>query len=289
MSNADRGHIADRLCSAIEAAGAPACVGLDPAMEKLPASIRQSATSDSHAIETFSMGVLDAAQGVVPAVKIQSACYERLGSAGFAAMERVAQRARAMGFLVILDAKRGDIGVSAQHYAHTAFNTIGADAVTVSAFMGPDTVEPFLAAQYADRGVFVLVRTSNPGSDSVQSRRLEDGRTVAQLMADHAATLGERHIGESGYSSVGAVVAATKPDDAAALRQRMPRQIFLVPGFGAQGGTVESVRALFNEDGRGALITASRSVIYGFDDSDADWTAGVRRAAEGFVEQLRSI
>jgi orotidine-5'-phosphate decarboxylase len=288
LSNADRGRFADRLCSAIETTGAPACVGLDPAIEKLPAAVRRSAKNDADAIERFSMGVLDAAHGVVPAIKLQSACYERLGSAGFAAMERVTRRAREMGFLVILDAKRGDIGISALHYAHMAFNAIGADAVTVSAYLGPDTVEPFLAEQYADRGVFILVRTSNPGSDGVQSRRLEDGRTVAQLIADHVATLGEKYIGESGYSSVGAVVAATKPDDAAALRKRMPRQIFLVPGFGAQGGTVETVRALFNKDGKGALITASRSVIYGFSDEDADWTEGVRRAAEGFVEELRS-
>ncbi len=284
-----KSHAADRLCSAITETGAPACVGLDPVVERLPESVRSGAASDADAIEAFSNGVLDAAQGIAPAVKLQSACYERHGSAGFAALERVMQRARSMGFVTILDAKRGDIGVSAEHYAHLAFNVMGADFVTVSAYMGADTVRPFLAEQYQDRGVFALVRTSNPGSDGVQSRRLEDGRSVAQLVADHVATLGDSNIGGAGYSNVGAVVAATKPEDAAALRQRMPEQIFLVPGFGAQGGTVETVRALFDERGMGALITASRSVIYGFDESDADWTAGVRRAAEGFIEQLRAL
>lgn len=282
-------HGADRLCSAITETGAPACVGLDPVIEKLPESVCNGAANDADAIEAFSNGVLDAVQGIAPAVKMQSACYERHGSAGFAALERVMRRANEMGFVTILDAKRGDIGVSAEHYAHLAFNVMHADFVTVSAYMGADTVQPFLAEQYQDRGVFALVRTSNPGSDGVQSRRLEDGRSVAQLVADHMATLGGSNVGGAGYSNVGAVVAATKPDDAAALRQRMPQQIFLVPGFGAQGGTVETVRALFDDNGMGALITASRSVIYGFAEPDTDWTAGVRRAAEGFVEELRVL
>lgn len=289
MSAAGAPHFADRLCSAIDAAGAPACVGLDPVLDKLPRSVVDSASSDADAIERFSAGVLDAVHGVVPAVKLQSACFERFGSAGFAALERTAQQARSMGFVVILDAKRGDIGVSAEHYAHAAFTTLGADAVTVSPYMGADTIEPFLTNSYADRGVFALVRTSNPGSDAVQSRRLEDGRTVAQMIADHVATLGEPNVGESGYSNVGAVVAATKPQDAAALRARMPRQIFLVPGFGAQGGSAETVSALFNDDGRGSLITASRSVIYASIEDDDHWTDGVRRAAEGFVAELRGL
>jgi len=282
-------HAADRLCSAITDAGAPACIGLDPVLDRLPKPVLAAAKDDAEAIETFSNGVLDAARGIAPAVKLQSACYERHGSAGFAALERVMQRAKSMGFVTILDAKRGDIGVSAEHYAHAAFNIMDADFVTVNAYMGADTVQPFLAEQYQDRGVFALVRTSNPGSDGVQSRRLEDGRTVAQLVADHVATLGGANVGGAGYSNVGAVVAATKPEDAAALRQRMPEQVFLVPGFGAQGGTVETVRALFDERGMGALITASRSVIYGFGEDDADWTAGVRRAAEGFVEELHRL
>ena len=284
-----REHFADRLCSAIESAGAPACVGLDPVLEKLPRAVRDAPTIDADAIEHFCMGVLEAIDGVIPAVKLQSACFERLGAPGFAVLERVANKAKTMGFIVIYDAKRGDIGVTAAHYTRAAFNVLGADAVTVNPYMGPDAIEAFLAPEYADRGVFALVRTSNPGSDAVQSHKLEDGRTVAQMIADHTATLGEANIGKSGYSNVGAVVAATKPEDAAVLRKRMPRQFFLVPGFGAQGGTAETVRALFNTNGQGALITASRSVIYGFEEGDADWLGAVRKAAEGFAKSLEKI
>jgi orotidine-5'-phosphate decarboxylase len=243
-------------------------------------------------VERFSVGVLDAVRGIVPAVKVQSACYERFGAPGFAAMERVCAHAKKTGLIVVLDAKRGDIGVSARHYAHAAFHRIGADALTVSPYLGMDTLEPMaarFAQEYPDRGLFVLVRTSNPGSDGVQNQRLADGRTVAQAMGAMVATLGEKSVGASGYSSVGAVVAATKPDDARAMREAMARQIFLVPGFGAQGGTVETVRALFHEGRHGALITASRSVIFAFGKGESDWTNSIARAAKGFVGDLRGI
>ncbi len=288
-------NFADRLCAAIERLDAPACVGLDPVVENLPDELRAKATDDDSSaamIERFSMGVLDAVRGIVPAVKVQSACYERFGAPGFASMERVCGHATKNGLLVVLDAKRGDIGVSARHYAHAAFPRIGADALTVSPYLGMDTLEPMAAGfaqEYPDRGLFVLVRTSNPGSDGVQNQRLADGRTVAQSMGAMVATFGERSVGASGYSSVGAVVAATKPDDARAMREAMPRQIFLVPGFGAQGGTVETVRALFHENRRGALITASRSVIFAFGKGEKDWTGAIANAARGFVAELRAI
>lgn len=288
-------NFADRLCAAMERLDAPACVGLDPVVESLPDDLRAQARDDDSSaamIERFSMGVLDAVRGVVPAVKVQSACYERFGAPGFGAMERVCAHAKKNDLLVVLDAKRGDIGVSARHYAHAAFNRIGADALTVSPYLGMDTLEPMapgLAAEYPDNGLFVLVRTSNPGSDGVQNQRLADGRTVAQAMGAMVATLGERSVGGSGYSSVGAVVAATKPEDARAMRDAMPRQIFLVPGFGAQGGTVETVRALFHEGRRGALITASRSVIFAFGKGEKDWTGAIANAAREFVGELKGI
>jgi orotidine-5'-phosphate decarboxylase len=270
-------------------------VGLDPVVENLPDELRAQARDDESSaamVERFSVGVLDAVRGIVPAVKVQSACYERFGAPGFAAMERVCAHAKKTGLIVVLDAKRGDIGVSARHYAHAAFNRIGADALTVSPYLGMDTLEPMaagLAQEYPDRGLFVLVRTSNPGSDGVQNQRLASGQTVAQAMGAMVATLGEKSVGASGYSSVGAVVAATKPDDARAMRDAMPKQIFLVPGFGAQGGTVETVRALFHKGRRGALITASRSVIFAFEKGEKDWTNSIANAARGFVEELRGI
>jgi orotidine-5'-phosphate decarboxylase len=274
------GRAADRLIDAMRRAGAPACVGLDPVLERLPDRAHEADPAAS--IETFCLGVIEAIEGVVGVVKPQSACFERYGSAGLAALERVVRRARALGFFVILDAKRGDIGTTAEHYAAFAFDAIGADAVTVNPYMGFDTIEPFLRD---DRAVFALVRTSNPGSDAIQSIATEPGETVAETVAKGLAELGESRVGERGYSDLGAVVAATKPDDAARLRELMPRQIFLVPGFGAQGGTVETVRALFRE-GAGAVINASRSVLYP-SGSTGDWRADVRAAAQALAAQTR--
>lgn len=265
-------HGADRLCAAIERAGSPACVGLDPVLGRLPEEVRSG--DDVAAIEAFCIGVLDAVAGVVGVVKPQSACFERYGSAGVAALERVCARARELGFFIILDAKRGDIGVTAEHYAAYAYDAMGADAVTVSPYMGFDTIEPF---RRAGRMVFALVRTSNSGSDAVQS----DG--VAERIARGVAEAGASGTGERGWSDLGAVVAATKPADAAQMRELMREQIFLVPGFGAQGGTAETVRELF-VGGAGAVVNASRSVLY--PASDGDWQDAVRGAAEEFASQV---
>ncbi len=288
-------RFSDRLIEAVERAGAPACVGLDPVYERIPSCVRDGATSTTGAIEAYCQHVLDAIEGVVGVVKLQSACFERYGAEGVGVLQRVATSARHRGLVVILDAKRGDIDLSAEHYAWAAFDEeqgVGADALTVNAYLGADTVEPYLkwsAGRDGTRGVFVLVRTSNPGSDGVQRTSLEGGRSVAEMMAELTARLGRDHVGEHGYSDVGAVVAATKPGDAAALRERMGEQIFLVPGYGAQGGTKRTVRALFHERGRGAIVTASRSVIYAFDADDAHWVDSVRSAAEDFADQIRAL
>lgn len=276
-----KAHFGDRLADAISQAGSPACVGIDPVIDRLPHELRERSSGDASAIQTFVAGVLDSVADLVPAVKFQAACFERLGAAGWAALERGCAQARERGLLVILDAKRGDIGLTAQHYARAA-TRLGADAITLNPYLGPDTIAPYLDEGL---GVFVLVRTSNPQSDAVQSAALADGRTVAELIADLVAELGRARVGASGLSDVGAVVAATNPDDAASLRVRMPHAHFLVPGFGAQGGTVESIRGLFRPDRSGALVTASRSVLY--PERATDWRAAIRSAAESFVESLR--
>jgi len=225
---------------------------------------------------------VEAVADVVPAVKLQSACFERYGAPGWAALELAGAEARERGLLVILDAKRGDIGISATHYAAAAA-ALGAHALTVNAYLGPETVEPYLEAGL---GVFVLVRTSNPDSDAVQSSPLEDGRTVAEMMADLVTTLGASRRGERGLSDVGAVVAATKPADAASLRARMPDTPFLVPGFGAQGGSSETIRGLRRPAGDGGLlVSASRSVIY--PDAARPDTAG-RPVQDDWREQVRA-
>jgi orotidine-5'-phosphate decarboxylase len=289
-ANAGRQHAADRLLAAIERVGSPVCVGIDPVLDRLPAALR---AADCHpdacvaAIRSFSLGVLDAVAPHAACVKFQSACFERYGAPGVDALQSVIEAARERDLQVVLDAKRGDISLSAQHYAHAAFGEPGtADWLTINSYFGDDGIRPFLQPGH---GLFALVRTSNPGGDRVQAARLQDGRTVAELVAALVAEVGAGVVGDGGYSAVGAVVAATKPDETAALRALMPQQIFLVPGFGAQGGDAESVRSCFAADGRGAIVTASRSVIYAFSNGQSDWMGAVGDAAALFAEQVAGI
>ncbi|MBX3403927.1 MAG: orotidine-5'-phosphate decarboxylase [Phycisphaeraceae bacterium] len=289
-------HFADTLAEAIDRCGAPACVGLDPVLEKIPQSSLDSTAreggDDVEALGDFCIGVLSAVRDAgVTVVKPQSACFERHGAPGFVQLERVVAEAHRLGLLVILDAKRGDIGVSAQHYAAWVFDHLDAHAVTVSPYLGPDTLEPFVRD---GRGMFVLVRTSNPESDTVQSPILADGRSIAELMADTVREIGDHRRGGRGLSDIGAVVGATKAAEAAALRRRMPDQFFLVPGFGAQGGTIDDVRRMMREGARtpgelGVVVNASRSVIYAPAHPGEPWQGAVRAAAESLVRELREL
>lgn len=268
------------------------CVGLDPVLECLPSVLSGTPTER---IEAWCGGVLEAVAEHTPAVKPQLACFERYGAKGYTVYERVVSHARSLGLIVIADGKRGDIGLSSAHYAAGMLTgEHAADALTVNAYLGADGLEPFAdAAQQAGAGLFALVRTSNPGGDALQGLSLADGRTVSQAVAQIVADLGASkpgYVGGSGYSLLGAVVGATKPQDAAALRERMPQQLFLVPGFGAQGGKPEDVKACFKPDGTGAIITASRSVIYAHEkDTSVDWRTAVGKAAAEFNRQIASI
>jgi len=291
-------HFSDVLLERIERAGAPVCVGFDPVFERLPEDVRRGVGPSEQegrleAIRRFADGLFDVVAADVPCVKVQSACFERYGSAGVAAYEDVLEAARGRGLLVIGDVKRGDIGTSAAHYAAGLLGGgRGADALTVSAYFGDDGLRPFCdRAAEAGGGVFALVRTSNPGGDAIQALPLADGRTVAAAVAQQVAALGAEAswTGARGYSLLGAVVGATKPADAARLRTVMERQIFLVPGFGAQGGGVEGVRACFREDGTGALVTASRSVIYAHEASGrGDWRRAVRTAVADMADRVNA-
>ena len=286
-------HFADRFLKAAREKGAPVCVGLDPVLERLPDEVPGNTALAR--IESWCLGILDAVAEHVPAVKPQLACFERYGSAGFAVYERLVDRARALGLIVIADAKRGDIGLSSAHYAAGFFESgHPADALTVNAYLGADGLEPFAdAAAKAGAGLFALVRTSNPGGDALQSLHLADRRTVSQVVGQIVAELGAQkpeYIGESGYSLLGAVVGATKPDDAMRLRQLMPHQLFLVPGFGAQGGDAHDVKACFNPDQTGAIITASRSIIYAHNHHpNQPWQSSVATAAQDFNQQIKAI
>ncbi len=275
--------------------------------ERLPDSVAgkhagspTSAAVAADALYDFSVRVLRAVADHVPCVKPQSACFERYLWPGVEAYHKVVRAAKEMGLLVIGDAKRGDIGLSSRHYAHgclasTGFEDTGdlpgPDALTVNAYLGMDGIEPFAeVAAEQEKGLFALVRTSNPGGDALQSLTLGDGISVAEAVAKLIAQAGSAagYIGREGYSLLGAVVGATKPRDAQRLRELMPQQVFLVPGFGAQGGSAEDVRACFNADGQGAIVTASRSIIYAFDRDDPDWESSVSRAAVEMKEQVNA-
>ncbi len=279
----------DRLLDRVASVGSPVCIGLDPVATKLPEQLRASAGTDAEAVEAFCCGIIEACAPFAGAFKPQSACFERLGVQGIAAMERVIALARKQGVPVVLDAKRGDIGISATHYAE-AVRAIGADAVTVNAYLGPSTVLPYLEAGL---GVFVLVRTSNPDSDEVQSQELKSGESVAEHMARLVRTIGSGFVSQSGVSAAGAVVGLTKSADGARLRELMPEQVFLVPGYGAQGGGASDLKALLSSDaqipGRGVLVNASRSVIYAEARGNESWQDAVAREAMAMHADLKSV
>jgi orotidine-5'-phosphate decarboxylase len=279
-------HPADALADAVLKAGSPVCVGLDPVIEQLPGEIRARHHEPLAAIGEFCRGVLQAVSGIVPAIKVQSACFERYGGKGVTLMEEICEAAAAHGMVVIWDSKRGDIGISASHYAAAA-KRMHAHFVTVSGYLGPSGVSPFLDAGL---GAFVLVRTSNPDSDSVQSHQLVGGKRVCEMMATLTASMGDSRVGTHGWSSVGAVVGATKASDGAALRALMPRQIFLIPGYGAQGGTAADIRAMLGQGpGSGVLVTSSRAIIYAPQEMGKPWNQAVRSAAERLASEIALV
>ncbi len=271
---------AKRLVEAMDRSGGAACVGLDPVLDRLPGG------RSIDAVRSFSLGVIDAVADHVACVKVQSACYERHGPEGVAIVDDVLAAAAERNLPVILDAKRGDIGVSAAHYAAAAFKRRGPapDWLTVNGWLGRETMRPYLE----HGGVFVLVRTSNPGAGEVQQLTLADGRTMSEAMADLVAAMAADRPAWQGWTDVGAVVGATHPSEAESLRDRMPGVILLVPGIGAQGGAVQDCKPLFGPDGHGALLTASRSVIYAEPKAGEDWTAAVSRAAPELAEESRT-
>jgi len=272
-------HPADRMCVAIDRVGTPLCVGIDPVLDRLPTVLQTLPPIE--AIQSFCTGIIDAIATEAVAVKFQSACFERFGFKGVELLGQLKVLANDAKLQVILDVKRGDIGISAEHYAVAATADGPCDWVTVNPYLGVDGIKPFLDAGL---GVFCLVRTSNPSGDDIQQQGLNDGRTVAESIADILYTLGNNYLGDSGWSSVGAVVGATNPQEALTLRSRMVNQIFLMPGIGAQGATPEMVSGCFG-DGHGALATASRSVIY--PPKESDWQTDIANAAKTLAGELQ--
>lgn len=280
----------DRLIEAINNVQNPSVVGLDPTEALVPPQVvasfadevRDSVDSPEElpaaqlavAYFEFNRTIIDAVADIVPAVKPQIAMYEALGPAGVDVYTMTCEYAAQQGLYVLGDIKRGDIGSTAAAYAHhlngvaaagedgTAYDPWHEDAVTVNPYLGTDGITPFVnAAAEADKDIFVLVRTSNPSSSELQMLDLADGTKVYEHVADLVEGWGAETIGAHGYSRVGAVVGATHPEEGRALRARMPHTFFLVPGYGAQGGTAADVAGMFDAEGSGAIVNSSRGII----------------------------
>lgn len=284
---------ADRLARAVEERRSQLVVGLDPRLELLPLEVRGDAhlgrEAQAGAYERFCRGLIDAVCPYVVAVKPQIAFFEALGADGVRAFEEVCDYARTAGLLVVADAKRGDIGSTARAYASAYLEPREsspplADALTVSAYLGRDSLEPFVAAcRRFGSGIFCLVKTSNAGGADVQDLILSDGSLVWQQVARLVAELGEGLVGECGLSSVGAVVGATFPRAVSEARRLLPQAVLLLPGVGAQGATPADVARAFTSGPASALVTVSRSVIYAYRFQGDDW----RRAAAAEAARLR--
>ena len=281
---------ADRLADAVERKRTQVVVGLDPVLDMLPVELRGEAVAGraaaASAVERFCVGIVDAVAPYVVAVKPQIAFFEALGSDGWRALEQVTAYAREAGLLVIGDAKRGDVGSTARAYAAAFLERHDGqaplvDALTVSPFLGRDSLDPFFAAcRREGAGVFLLVRTSNPGAAELQDAALSDGRPLWLQGAGRVAPWGEDRVGAGGLASVGAVVGATVPRIVGEARRQMPRAIILLPGVGAQGATPADVARAFTSGPSSALVNASRSVIYAYRDAPAeDWRAAAAAEA----------
>lgn len=297
----------ERLASAVADRSSQLVLGLDPDPARLwPRALELAggagdppvppAQRAALAVAIHCTLAIEAAGEHCVAVKPQVACFERLGAPGWAALAEVVQRAREHGLLVIADAKRGDIDVSAAAYAQAFFGehptpfgpvaSLGADALTVSPLLGADSLAPILAcAREVGGGLFVLVRTSNPGAADVQELRLTAGDTVSERLAELVERLGAAPGSTSSLSDVGAVVGATAPEWIARLRELMPTAVFLLPGVGAQGGRVEDLAPAFASGPAGGLVTASRAIVRAHEQHGGDPAAAAHREAARLRER----
>jgi orotidine-5'-phosphate decarboxylase len=301
----------DRVADAVAARQSQLVLGLDPDPARLwpgaadlsdvdPARMPGPTYRAAIAVERHCITVIEALAQQCVAVKLQVACFERLGAPGWAAMVNTGRAAREHGLLVIADGKRGDIDVSAAAYGQAFFGVwatpfgevadVEADALTVNPLLGADALAPLLTrARQFGGGLFVLVRTSNPGASDVQDLELRDGSTVSDRLATMVGELGAGGEGRSGLSDVGAVVGATVPDRIESLRQRMPAAILLLPGVGPQGGSVEGLAPAFAPGPAGGLVTASRAIVDAHRELGGDPTAMAQRQAARLRETVWAL
>jgi len=255
---------ADILYEKIEKTGNPTVMGLDPRIEYVPDSIRENTNSDASAVLNFNLKLIDTLNDIIPAVKFQSAYYELLGPIGAITLQQSMAYAKSVGLVVILDAKRNDIGSTAKAYAEAYLGDkhYAADALTVNGYLGTDGIKPFSdICEAKGKGIFILVKTSNPSSGELQDMKLYDGMTVYEKMAELVNGWGKEIVGKHGYSSIGAVVGATYPEELGKLRKIMPKAMLLVPGYGAQGGGANDVKDGFDSKGNGAIVNSSRGLM----------------------------
>ena len=300
-----------KLIGEIRKKDAPVVVGLDPNLSFIPKHLLKQARSladdsflpyadrDSivaaEAVWLFNKAIVDAVCDIVPAVKPQIAMYEQFGIPGLAVYYRTIEYCRSKGLIVIGDVKRGDIGSTSEAYArgHLTDKAFSVDFATVNPYLGSDGVMPFIKiCKEYDRGIFVLVKTSNPSSGEFQDALTGDGRAVYELVGAKVAQWGESCM-EGVYSNVGAVVGATYPEQGRLLRKLMPHTFILAPGYGAQGATAEDLTSFFDEDGLGAIVNSSRGIIAAYKKAPYDkfgeegFADAARAAAVDMVEDLR--
>lgn len=267
----------DNLIEKIKETNSPIVMGLDPRYEMIPEIVRKKYTNDlegiSKAILEYNKELIDNTYDIIPAIKPQLAFYEMFGLEGMKAFKETCEYAKEKGMIVIADAKRGDIGSTAKGYsnAYLGKTTIGKaeievfkniDFLTVNPYMGVDSIKPFIedCIKY-DKGIFVLVKTSNPSSGELQDLKLENGQTVYEHVAELVEEWGKEIRGKYNYSSVAAVVGATYPKQLEEIRQKAPHTYFLIPGYGAQGGKAEDIALGFDANGLGGIVNASRSLM----------------------------
>ena len=300
--------IIDKLIDLVNKLENPTVVGLDTRLEYIPDDIikdvqdRYGRTDIAvkYALLAFNKGLIDSLCDIVPAVKPQMAFYEQYGSEGVDAYIQTVAYAKSKGLVVIGDIKRSDIASTAEAYSDGHIGRVkifgeekhifDEDFITINPFLGGDSVEPFLAnCEKYDRGLFLLVKTSNPGSGDFQDL-ISGDRHVYEIVGDYVSQWGKAFIGKHGYSSIGAVVGATYPDVAAKMRARLPHTFFLVPGYGAQGGSAADIAAPFDKNGGGAIVNNSRGIIAAYKNekyAGLSYAEAARRAAIAMRDELR--
>ncbi|WP_407723584.1 orotidine-5'-phosphate decarboxylase [Ruminococcus sp. JL13D9] len=270
----------DRLIEKIVEKQNPTVAGLDPKLDYVPQSIKSACFEKygktlegaAAALLEFNKAIIDEIYDIVPAIKPQAAYYEMYGWQGVKALADTIAYAQSKGMFVMTDGKRNDIGTTMEAYAAAHLGTtvvdgeeisaFGADALTVNGYLGTDGIKPLCEiCKKGDKGIFVLVKTSNPSSGELQDMKLENGATVYEQMGRMCESWGEELPGKYGYSGVGAVVGATYPDQLLEMRQKAPHTFFLVPGYGAQGGGAQDAKNAFDKNGLGAIINSSRGIM----------------------------